>query len=389
MEVSPGSDPRRRRERWIAAAWIVGVWSFVAVLQATQRYLRGRELEPNVWSFGTALGENLFVAALWAAATPLVMRIARRYPFPGRSLPVLLAVHLPASAAVALLHTFVSHAVYKLTLAPGVSWSELFTNWFHSAVVTGPTRIATYLQIVGVTWGLDDYRAWREGEIRASHLQAQLARERLEALKLQLHPAFLFQTLGLLRSTIRRDPRAAARTIVDLGELLRLSLKNAGQRLVRLSEELRYADLYLRIESTRLERDLSLRLLVPREVLDAAVPSLVLQPLVEATVAAAHPAPVRVEISASREDDRVTLRVRADSGTHERPSAGRPPAVAGSSGDAIARAGRRLDLEYPGDHRLEWSSLACEAVVEIPFSPLALGEPGVGGDPGRLAPRIA
>jgi LytS/YehU family sensor histidine kinase len=134
---------------------------------------------------------------------------------------------------------------------------------------------------------------------------------------------------------------------------------------------------------------LSLRLLVPREVLDAAVPSLVLQPLVEATVAAAHPAPVRVEISASREDDRVTLRVRADSGTHERASAGRLPAVAGSSGDAIARAGRRLDLEYPGDHRLEWSSLVCEAVVEIPFSPLALGEPGGGVDPGRMAPRIA
>lgn len=392
MEVSPGSDPRRRRERWIAAAWIVGVWSFVAVLQATQRYLRGRELEPNVWSFGTALGENLFIAALWAAATPLVMRIARRYPFPGRSLPVLLAVHLPASAAVALLHTFVSHAVYKLTLAPGVSWSELFTNWFQSAVVTGPTRIATYLQIVGVTWGLDDYRAWREGEIRASHLQAQLARERLEALKLQLHPAFLFQTLGLLRSTIRRDPRAAARTIVDLGELLRLSLKNGGQRLVRLSEELRYADLYLRIESTRLERDLTLRLLVPREILDAAVPSLVLQPLVEATVAAAHPAPVRVEISASREGERVTLRLRADSGAYERAGAGRltvSHAVAASSGDAIARAGRRLDLEYPGDHRLEWSSLACEAIVEIPFSPLAVGDAAGAVDPGRMAPRIA
>lgn len=370
---------RSRRERWIAAAWIVGVWSFVAVLQATQRYLRGHELEPNSWSFGTALGENLFVAALWAVATPLVMRIARRYPFPGRSVPVLLAVHLPASAAIALLHTFVSHVVYKLTLAPGVSWSELFTNWLHSAVVTGPTRIATYLQIVGVTWGLDDYRAWREGEIRASHLQAQLARERLEALKLQLHPAFLFQTLGLLRSTIRRDPRAAARTIVDLGELLRLSLKNGGQRLVRLSEELRYADLYLRIESTRLERELGLRLLVPREVLDAAVPSLVLQPLVEATVAAAHPSAVRVEVSAGREGDRVTLRVRADPGG----------AVAGASGDAIRRAGKRLDLEYPGDHRLEWSSLACEAVVEIPFSPVGVMEAQTGVDVGRVAPRIA
>ena len=376
---------RTRRERWIAAAWIVGVWSFVAVLQATQRYLRGHELEPNAWSFGSALGDNLFVAALWAAATPLVMRLARRYPFPGRSVPLLIAVHLPASAAFALLHTFVSHAVYKLVFAPGVAWSELFSNWLHSAVVTGPTRIATYLQIVGVTWGLDDYRAWREGEIRASHLQTQLARERLEALKLQLHPAFLFQTLSLLRATIRRDPRAAARTIVDLGELLRLSLKNGGQRLVRLGEELRYADLYLRIESTRLERDLGLRLLVPREVLDAAVPSLVLQPLVEAAVAAAHPAPVRVEISGDRQGERVTLRVRADSGAE--PGAEASP-TATASRDAIERAARRLDLEYPGDHRLEWSTLSREAVVEIPFAPLTAGDaPGV--DPGRLAPRIA
>jgi len=375
---------RSRRERWIAAAWIVGVWSFVAVLQATQRYLRGHELEPNAWSFGTALGDNLFVAALWAAATPLVMRLARRYPFPGRSLPVLLAVHLPASAAVALLHTFVSHVVYKVTLAPGVSWSELLANWLPSAVVTGPTRIATYLQIVGVTWGLDDYRAWREGEIRASLLQAQLARERLEALKLQLHPAFLFQTLGLLRSTIRRDPRAAARTIVELGELLRLSLKNGGQRLVRLSEELRYADLYLRIESTRLERELGVRLLVPREMLDAAVPSLVLQPLVEAAVASAHPDPARVEISAERRDERMTLRIRADTGKF--PGRSAPPAA---SADAIARARRRLDLEYPGEHRLQWSSLTGEAVVEIPFVALVQSEAEGALGPDALAARTA
>ena len=158
---------RSRRERLIAAAWIVGVWCFVAVLTATQRYLRGRELEPNPWVFWSALGDNLAVAAIWAAATPLVMRIARRYPFPGRSLPLLAAIHLPAAAAIALLHTFVSNVLYKVIVAPGVSWAELLANCLHSAVETGPTRIATYLQIVGVTWGLDDYRAWREGEIRA------------------------------------------------------------------------------------------------------------------------------------------------------------------------------------------------------------------------------
>ena len=352
-----------RRSRWISAAWIVGVWFFVGLLQATQRYLRGRELEPNSWAFWSALGENLVLAALWAVMTPLVMRIARRWPFPGRSWPVLLAVHVPAGAAVVLLHTVVSHVVYKMLIAPGVSWSDLLANTIQSALVTGASRFATYVEIVGVTWGLDEYREWREKEIRASNLQAQLASERLESLKLQLHPEFLFQTLGLLRAKIRSDPAAAARTIVALGELLRLSLKNGGRRLVRLAEELRYADLYLKIESTRLSRDLPLATRVPRGELDAAVPSLVLQPLVEAAVASAGTGRASIEISAVQTDGRMTLRVRADWD-------GLSPSSPGSSGDAIARAARRLDFEYPGGHRLEWSSLACEAVVEIPFAPL-------------------
>jgi hypothetical protein len=370
MKIATASATERR---WIATAWIGGVWFFVGALQATQRYLRGRELEPDSWTFGSSLGENLFLAALWAALTPAVMRIARRYPFPGTSLPRLALVHLPAGAAVALLHTFLSNVAYKLIVAPAVAWSDLLGNALRSAMMTGPSRFATYLAIVGVTWGLDEYRRWREGEIRASELAGQLARERLESLKLRLHPAFLFQTLSLLRSTISRDPKAAAKTIVELGDLLRLALKSGGQRLVRLSEELRYADLYLKIESTRLERPLPVTLEVPRDALDAAVPSLVLQPLVEAAVAATRPAPVGVEISAELRDGRMTLRVRAEKD---------PLAAAfspdGASAAAIERARRRLDLEYPGEHRLEWSSLAREAMVEIPY---ALLEPEVVGSP--------
>ncbi|HZI65908.1 MAG TPA: histidine kinase [Thermoanaerobaculia bacterium] len=356
------------RRRWTAAAWIAGVWIFLAVLQATQRYLRGRELEPSPWAFWGALADNLVIAALWAAATPVVMRIARRYAFPGTPVPVLAAVHLAAGAAFALLHSLAANVLYKLVLAPGVTWNELVANWVESALTTGPTRIATYLQIVGVTWGLDDYRAWREREIRASSLQLALAKERLESLKLQLHPAFLFQTLALLRTTIPRDPRAAARTIVELGDLLRLSLKNGGKRLVRLSEEVRYAELYLKIEKTRLECDLAVTIRVPRDALDAAVPSLVLQPLVEAAVAAACPAPASIEITASHGDGRMTLAVRAEPGD---PAA--PPAPAGPSAAVIERARRRLDLEFPGQHRLEWSSVTRSATVEIPFAPLPEG----------------
>ncbi len=358
------------RRRWTAAAWIAGVWIFLAVLQATQRYLRGQELEPNPWVFWSALVDNLVIASLWAVATPVVMRIARRYAFPATPIPLLAAIHVAAGAAFAILHSFAANVLYKLLLAPGVTWSELVANFIGSAMTTGPTRIATYLQIVGVTWGLDDYRAWREREIRASLLQLALAKERLESLKLQLHPAFLFQTLALLRATIRRDPRAAARTIVELGDLLRLSLKNGGKRLVRLSEELRYAELYLKIERTRLDCRLAVTIRVPHDALDAAVPTLVLQPLVEAAVASACPSPASIEISASHRDGRMTLEVRAEPGD----PAG-PPAPAGPSAAVIERARRRLDLEYPGQHRLEWSSVAREATVEIPFAPLPEPEP--------------
>src|SRR5687767_14949454 len=111
-------SPPFARSRSTAAAWIAGVWIFVAVLQATQRYLRGRELEPNPWAFWTALGDNLVIAALWAAATPIVMRVARRYAFPGTPIATLAAVHVAAGVGFALLHTLAANALYKLVLAP-------------------------------------------------------------------------------------------------------------------------------------------------------------------------------------------------------------------------------------------------------------------------------
>src|SRR5688572_31695526 len=96
------------RRRWTAAAWIAGVWIFLAVLQATQRYLRGRELEPSPWAFWGALADNLVIAALWAAATPVVMRIARRYAFPGTPVD-------RKSTRLNSSHSQISYAVFCLT----------------------------------------------------------------------------------------------------------------------------------------------------------------------------------------------------------------------------------------------------------------------------------
>ena len=212
------------------------------------------------------------------------MAIARRWA-PGRTRLIrLVPVHLLLGVAIALLHTVLSHLLYKLLLAPEVSWTEFARNFASSALMTGPTRISTYLEIVGITWGLDYYRGYREREVRASILQTQVAEARLEALKLQLRPAFVFNALNTILPLIYRNAQAAARTVVQLGDLLRLSLKSGATQLVPLQEELHFLELYLQIEKTRLADRLTVTFEIDPQASSAGVPNLILQPIVENAV---------------------------------------------------------------------------------------------------------
>jgi len=366
----------RKRERsfgWIA---LLGVWTFVGLLGGTQRYLQGNELESGAsYAWWRAVESNLVLAYLWAVLTPLTMRIARRFSIDRTPVLRLIPIHLLAAAGIALLHTALSNVIYKLALAPDVTWSALIENFARSAVITGPTRVATYLEIVGVTWSLDYYRTYQEREIRNSNLQTQLAEARLEALKLQLQPAFVFDTLNAVLPLIYRDPPAAARTVVQLGGLLRLSLKNGATGLVTLKEELAFLELYLQIERTRLQDRLSVSFSIEPEALSAAVPNLLLQPLVEGAIAqgvSAHAGSGTIEVRAFRREKMLVLEV-SETGTQRRTGLG--PFHGEDSG--LPRTLRRLEHLYPGEHRCERSRLWAEGpgaghkvTVAIPFASL-------------------
>ena len=124
----------------------------------------------------------------------------------------------------------------------------------------GAARLATFFGLVGVTWGIDDYRTYREKALEASELERELVQTQLEALKLRLHPPFLFNALAAILPLIRTEPRAAARTVVQLGDILRLALHNDATGLVPLKTELEYIRLYLQIEQTRLSDRLEVTL---------------------------------------------------------------------------------------------------------------------------------
>ena len=251
--------------------------------------------------------------------------------------------------------------------------------FFATLAFGGAARLATFIGIVGVTWGIDDYRTYREKELQASELERELVQTQLEALKLRLHPPFLFNTLATILPLIRTEPRAAARTVVQLGDILRLALYNDATGLVPLKTELEYIRLYLQIEQTRLQDRLEVRYAIAPEVLNAAVPNLILLPLAESAIAngiSVRSGRAAIEIRAWSENGELRLDVREtaiDGGIS--PEALRGPPVDQSF---VTKTRLRLELLYPGRHLIGMSERreeGHEVSITLPLEEAAFARP--------------
>ena len=361
----------RRRPHGSGAATILLVWTGVAFFIATQRYLRGPSLEPRLaLPWAESLGASFVTAYIWALLTPTAMGVARRWKPRRRAWLANGAALTAAGILAALLHLLATNLFWMI--ADRLHGRPDFLATFLATLsFGGAARLATFAGIVGVTWGLDDFHTYKERELEASELERELAATQLEALKLRLHPPFLFNTLSTILPLIRSEPAAAARTVVQLGDILRLALHNDAKGLVPLETELDYIRLYLQIEQTRLRDRLEIAYLIEPEALDAAVPNLVLLPLCEGAIAngaSRRPGRARVEIRAQR--DGHDLRLDVD----EAPVPEDPEAFAAAIDDAFVRKTRlRLDLLYPHAHSVDVSDRlgrGHRVSVRIPYSPV-------------------
>jgi hypothetical protein len=203
-------------------------------------------------------------------------------------------------------------------------------------------RSSWFLSLVGVVLLLA--AAWtHRARMGAARLQSELAAARLEALKAQIQPHFLFNTLNMVQPLIYRDPDSASRTLVQLGDLLRSSLERDATRLVPLRAELDFLNKYLDIQLVRFQSRLLAEFQVDDDVLEAAVPNLILQPLVENAIKhgiAKQPGRGRVEITCRREEKCLLLRVWNTSGEET----ARPADV--SDGVGLSNIRERLDVIY-------------------------------------------
>jgi two-component system, LytTR family, sensor kinase len=366
-ERTPPPASRRRR-----ALEILLIWTLVGLFIAAQRYLRGPSLQPRLaLPWAESLAASLVTAYLWALLTPAVMRLARRFrPRRGRAFTNV-AVLLFAGLSAAFAHLLLTNLFWHL-LDPREASGDFMAMFLATLAFGGAARLATDCAIVGVTWSIDDYRTYREKEIQASELERELVQTQLEALKLRLHPPFLFNTLSTILPLIHGEPRAAARTVVQLGDILRLALHNDATGVVPLKTELEYIRLYLQIEQTRLQERLDVRFAIAPEVLDSAVPNLILLPLVESAIAngvSVRPGRARVEIRAFPEDESLHIEVHetaADSTD--------APAAAPIDDSFVRKTKMRLELLYPDRHGVTISDRlekGYEVRITLPLSEIA------------------
>lgn len=246
----------------------------------------------------------------WGVLAPLIFWVCRRFPMEPGTWKRSLGAHVPAALVFISLYNFIR---WGLSYIPWIDekpipWRMLMLGQFFLTFLS-------YIALVSVYQAWRNYRRFQERQLRMSQLETQLARAELQALKMQLQPHFLFNTLNAISTLVHRDPDKADEMITQLSELLRMTLDHGGAQEVTLEEELDFLQRYLDIQQMRFQDRLTVRLDVPTASLDARVPNQILQPIVENAIKHgldARPGGGLIEIMGVRENGHLTLTVRDD-----------------------------------------------------------------------------
>jgi hypothetical protein len=347
------------------ALLFVGFWTLLGLFFGVQAYLINTRVLGVPGSWPRALAFALLEWYCWAALAPLVVWLARRYPLGPAGWRRSLAVHLVAGPLVAIVQHAASVGATH-PFKPGLGLPTYLDRLEINLAATFHWGLVVYAIIVSATLAADYYRSDRERELRASHLEARLAEARLDALRMQLEPHFLFNALNAVSGLMYTDVDAADRMLVRLGEFLRTRLEAGGEQEVTLREELEALERYVDIERARFEDRLTVRVDVAPETLDARVPTLLLQPLVENAIrhgVAPRTGPGRVEVWAARDRDEIALRVRDD-------GLGLSKAARPEEGIGLANTRARLEALHADAYRLELRGVeggGLEVEVRFPF----------------------
>jgi len=366
-----GTSGPHGKSLWTLALVSLGIFLALGFLDAFQVYTyRAGSGVPVPWD--GAIRRSLPFWALWWPLLPLVLWVSSLYKFSKEEWVRSGVMHLLLAALFSLGHLFVYAILRDIWVyGNGLPENIQFLWWKHvserfaldlvtyCAIVSGHSATQYYQRFI------ERESAARRLEVEKARLESHLARAELNALKMQLHPHFLFNTLHAISTMVLKgDTKAANQMISRLSDFLRLTLENTGRVEVPLEVEFEFLESYLHIQQARYPDCMSVSIQIEPEAREAMVPNLILQPLVENAInhgISRNPETGRIEVEARKEGNDLVFEIRDDG----------PGLKDGlEEGVGISNTRARLAQLYSGDAELDLRSQNGErtvATVRIPF----------------------
>lgn len=362
--IAMNSRPKQKEP----GAWPLGVvfvgWTmfalFMLCISLVYRSRAGLEIDLPLLVFG-----EFSYSYLWFALTPLVLALSERFRFESTTRIRHLLLHgvagVAASALQKAFHGF-SLETYRFITEGAFSWERQFQG----TIAYLDYGILVYWLILLLKYSGDYYRGMIASGVQTVRLESQLAQARLQALKMQIQPHFLFNTLNAISVLIDDDPPGAKRTLARLSDLLRITLDHTGVNEIMLQEEIGFLEHYLAIEQTRFGDRLTVHFNIEADTLRAGVPAMILQPLVENAIKHGinkQRGPGRIEVTSGRSNGVLRIAVM-DNGT------GLSAGTQVRQGVGLANTFERLKQLYGEDFRFELvpnEEGGASAHLEIPF----------------------
>ncbi len=335
------------RDRSLLLLAVLGWWTLNGLVWVGQvATMRAAEGLAAAW--GPLLRQEMASAWLWVPITLGLLWCVRRFPLErGRLLRAVLALAAAVAAVIVL------RAAAVVALNGWIGWYSRLPPLPELLAASVLNNFLMSWMIVGIAHALVYAERARRRERQAMELEARLARARLDALSAQLNPHFLFNALNSIAEMVHRDPDGADRMLVDLGALLRYSLAASRSQETALRDELAALDHYIGIEKVRLGERLRVQWRIDSDLLDAQVPQLLLQPLVENAIhhaVAVRTTPGEVCVGARREAGQLVLEVGDDGAPRPPPS---PPSADGHTGLGLSNTRARLQCLYGAEHGVD------------------------------------
>jgi hypothetical protein len=370
-EESESKERVKAEIPWKSVGIGVVVWSIIGFLFAFEFYLSNYKSIKFI-SFWDVIGGFLREISFYAVFTPLLLKFGSAYPFEFQiSVKRFFRnffIHLVAAFFFAIICFFLQYFVY------GITRGEICLDCFKLEVLLNPNYVhrgvIVYWGIILVGQGVEYFRRLNDEKVRVAQLSTQLSEAQLSALKMQIHPHFLFNTLNSIVGLIQTDRDSAEIMTRKLSDFLRITLKNSGEMTVSLEQEFSFIKTYLDIEKVRFQKRLTIEFSFDEDILQAKVPNLILQPLVENSIKhgiSRRKKDGRIKISAFRERDFLVLEVLDNGDWSDKAHNGMEPE---KSGVGLKNTAERLKQIYGNEHFFSLINDAetdTVATIKIPY----------------------